>query len=118
MNSAAEFDFEPKEARASRSAQVKTVLAEACLASVNKAMEVCGGQAFFRKTGIEQLLRDVGAASYRPLQPKRQHLFSGRVALGMEPIWALAADQVPDMSHAADAVHLGSFVVAQRPAGC
>lgn len=86
VNNAVEFDFEPSEARASRSAQAKTVLADACMATVSKAMEVCGGQAFFRKTGIEQLMRDVRAAPYHPLQPKRQHLFSGRVALGLDPI--------------------------------
>ena len=85
IDNAAEFNFEPDPMRASRSTQIKSVLADCCIATVTKAMEVCGGQGFFRHTGIERLMRDVRGALYHPLQPKRQHRFSGRLALGLEP---------------------------------
>ncbi|MFT5433468.1 MAG: alkylation response protein AidB-like acyl-CoA dehydrogenase [Myxococcota bacterium] len=81
-----EYDFAPELARATAAVQGKTTLAEACIRTVETAMELGGGSAFFRKSGIEKLMRDVRAAPYHPLQPKRQHLFSGRVALGLEPI--------------------------------
>jgi alkylation response protein AidB-like acyl-CoA dehydrogenase len=86
IENAAEFDFAPEVERASRAVQAKTLLADACIRCVEKAMELGGGGAFFRKVGIERLMRDVRGAPYHPLQPKRQHLFSGRVALGLEPV--------------------------------
>ncbi|MEM7138466.1 MAG: acyl-CoA dehydrogenase family protein [Myxococcota bacterium] len=82
----AEYEFEATDERASIGVQAKTVTAEACVRTVSKAMEVGGGQAFFRRIGIEKLMRDVRASHYHPLQPKRQHSFSGRVALGLPAV--------------------------------
>lgn len=79
-------DFVPTLERTTRSLQAKTTLAEACIRCVSKAMEAGGGSAFFRRSGVEQLMRDVRAAPYHPLQAKRQHIFSGRVALDLEPM--------------------------------
>jgi Acyl-CoA dehydrogenase, C-terminal domain len=64
----------------------KTVAANACIQTVEKAFEVVGGGAFFRSLGLERLLRDVHGAQFHPLQEKRQHLFTGRVALGLDPV--------------------------------
>ncbi|MCZ6637090.1 MAG: hypothetical protein O7C66_02725, partial [Alphaproteobacteria bacterium] len=64
----------------------KTIAANAVIATVEKAMEVAGGGGFFRKTGIERLLRDAHGARYHPLGEKPQQRFSGRLALGLEPI--------------------------------
>jgi alkylation response protein AidB-like acyl-CoA dehydrogenase len=64
----------------------KTVAANACIQTVEKAFEVVGGGAFFRSVGLERLLRDVHGAQFHPLQEKRQHLFTGRVALGLDPV--------------------------------
>ena len=86
VENANEYDFEPELERACRTAEAKTLLAEACIRTCDKAMELGGGGAFFRRSGIEQLYRDVRGAPYHPLQPKRQHLFSGRVSLGLEPV--------------------------------
>lgn len=80
------YDFEPVDATANAIYIRKTILARAAIATVEKAMEVVGGSSFFRKTGIERLLRDVQGVRYHPLQEKRQHLFTGRMALGLEPI--------------------------------
>jgi hypothetical protein len=49
-------------------------------------MEVGGGQAFAVGGGIEHLLRDVHGATYHPLPPAAQQLFTGRVALGLDPV--------------------------------
>ncbi len=63
----------------------KTIAAEACKLACAKAVEACGGPGFLRGNGIECLLRDVMASHFHPLQEKRQHLFTGHVALGKEP---------------------------------
>jgi alkylation response protein AidB-like acyl-CoA dehydrogenase len=64
----------------------KTIVAESVLATVEKALEAAGGAGFYRKTGLERLLRDAHAAQFHPLSAKRQHRFTGRVALGLDPI--------------------------------
>ena len=47
-----------------------------------------GGAGYFRSAGLERLLRDARAGHYHPMQPKRQHVFSGRFALGLDPVRA------------------------------
>ncbi|HUZ13409.1 MAG TPA: acyl-CoA dehydrogenase family protein [Caulobacteraceae bacterium] len=64
----------------------KTIAAESVLATVEKALEAAGGAGFYRSTGLERLLRDAHAAQFHPLGAKRQHGFTGRVALGLDPI--------------------------------
>lgn len=64
----------------------KTIAADAVLATVEKALEAAGGAGFYRKTGLERLLRDAHGAQFHPLSAKRQHRFTGRVALGLDPI--------------------------------
>ena len=83
---AAEYDFKPEVARADRGLVGKTLLARAALATVEKAMEVVGGASYFRRTGLERLLRDVHGAPYHPMPEKRQQLVTGRLALGLDPL--------------------------------
>ena len=64
----------------------KTIVAEGVLATVEKALEVAGGAGFYRKAGLERLLRDAHGAQFHPLPAKRQHRFTGRIALGPDPI--------------------------------
>jgi len=64
----------------------KTIVAEHVLMTVEKALEAAGGVGFYRKTGLERLLRDAHGAQFHPLSAKRQHRFTGRVALGLDPI--------------------------------
>jgi alkylation response protein AidB-like acyl-CoA dehydrogenase len=64
----------------------KTIVAEGVLATVEKALEVAGGAGFYRKAGLERLLRDAHGAQFHPLSAKRQHRFTGRIALGLDPI--------------------------------
>lgn len=60
----------------------RTLTGRHAIAAVSKAMELAGGQAFYRKAGIERLFRDVQAARYHPLPEKAQLDFTGRHALG------------------------------------
>lgn len=64
----------------------KTIVAEHVLATVEKALEAAGGAGFYRETGLERLLRDAHGAQFHPLSGKRQHRFTGRIALGLDPI--------------------------------
>jgi alkylation response protein AidB-like acyl-CoA dehydrogenase len=62
----------------------RTLVGQAAIATVDKAMEVAGGAAFYRKFGLERLFRDVQAARFHPLQEKTQLRYSGRLALGLD----------------------------------
>ena len=64
----------------------KTIAAEHVIATVEKALEAAGGGGFYRKTGLERFLRDAHAAQFHPLSAKKQHRFTGRLALGLDPI--------------------------------
>jgi acyl-CoA dehydrogenase len=62
----------------------RTLAGRAAIRTVEKAMEVVGGASFYRKLGLERLLRDVQGARYHPLQEKRQLRYTGRLALGLD----------------------------------
>jgi alkylation response protein AidB-like acyl-CoA dehydrogenase len=64
----------------------KTIAAESLKRAVEKALEVVGGGGLFRSLGLERLVRDIHAAQFHPLQPKRQHRFTGRLVLGLDPV--------------------------------
>lgn len=81
-----DYDFAPTVEHASAVLVRKSIAARACVAVVNKALEVTGGAGYLRRTGVERLLRDVFAAQFHPLPEKRQQLFTGRVALGLDPV--------------------------------
>ena len=83
---AAEYDFAPELERANRALVAKTLLANAVIQTVEKAMEVVGGAAYFRRMGIERLLRDVHGAPNHPLPERRQQMLTGRLALGLDPL--------------------------------
>jgi acyl-CoA dehydrogenase len=62
----------------------RTLVGRAVLDTVDAAMEVAGGAAFFRANGLERLYRDAQGARYHPLQEGQQKDFTARIALGME----------------------------------
>lgn len=62
----------------------RTLIGQATVETVAKAMEVAGGAAFYRKTGLERAFRDIQAARFHPLQEKPQLDLTGRVALGWD----------------------------------
>jgi alkylation response protein AidB-like acyl-CoA dehydrogenase len=83
---AANYDFGPTEQTANAILMRKTIAARSSMQAVEKALEAVGGAGFFRGLGLERLLRDVHGAQFHPLPEKRQLLFTGRLALGLEPV--------------------------------
>ena len=82
----ADYTFTPDVATANAILIRKTIAAEALMAAVEKALAAVGGAGLFRSLGLERLVRDIHGAQFHPLQPKRQHRFTGRLALGLEPV--------------------------------
>lgn len=80
------FDFTPTPELASAVLARKTICAKHVIATAEKALELTGGSGYFRKAGLERLLRDAHAAQFHPLPEKRQAMFTGRVALGLAPV--------------------------------
>ena len=80
------YDFEPSLENGNAILIRKTIAANALIATSEKALEVAGGIGFYRGFGLERLLRDSYAAQFHPLPEKQQHLFTGRLVLGLEPI--------------------------------
>jgi alkylation response protein AidB-like acyl-CoA dehydrogenase len=83
---AANYDFALVDETANGIFIRKTIAARAAIQTVEKAMELVGGSALYRSVGLERLLRDVQGGLYHPYHEKRQHLFTGRLALGLEPV--------------------------------
>lgn len=81
-----DLDFAPGTGIADAILIRKTLAVNAALAAVEKALECMGGSGYYRSSGLERLLRDVHAGQFHPLPEKRQHLFTGRLALGLEPV--------------------------------
>jgi alkylation response protein AidB-like acyl-CoA dehydrogenase len=61
----------------------RTLIGQGTVRTVEKAMELVGGASFLRGTGLERLFRDVQGARFHPLPEKRQHAYTGRMALGL-----------------------------------
>jgi acyl-CoA dehydrogenase len=62
----------------------RTILAQACMRTCEKAMEVAGGAGFYRGAGLERALRDIQGARYHPLPEKPQTRLTGRYLLGLD----------------------------------
>jgi acyl-CoA dehydrogenase len=62
----------------------RTLAGQAAIRTVERAMEVAGGAAFYRGLGLERAFRDVQGARFHPLQEKPQLRYSGRLALGLD----------------------------------
>jgi alkylation response protein AidB-like acyl-CoA dehydrogenase len=75
---------EPGPASTNRVMTGRTLAGQGALRTVERAMEVAGGSAFFRSTGLERAFRDVQGARYHPLQEKAQLRYAGRFALGLD----------------------------------
>lgn len=63
---------------------LRTLVGNGAIQTVERAMMVAGGSAFYRSSGIERAFRDVQAARYHPLQEKVQLEYAGRTALGWD----------------------------------
>ncbi|MCS0502973.1 acyl-CoA dehydrogenase family protein [Ancylobacter mangrovi] len=61
----------------------RTLVAQHAIKAVEFAMEVAGGQSFYRSAGLERRFRDIQGARYHPLQSGPQALYAGASALGL-----------------------------------
>jgi acyl-CoA dehydrogenase len=86
LDLANDLDFEPTVDLANEVLIRKTILANAVISVTEKALETTGGAGYFRAVGIERLLRDAHAGQFHPLAEKKQQLFTGRLALGLDPV--------------------------------
>jgi alkylation response protein AidB-like acyl-CoA dehydrogenase len=78
-----DLKFEPSLKNSSAVLVRRTLLSQAAIRAISKALEITAGAGYFRPLGLERLLRDVLASQFHPLPPKRQQQFTGRVALGL-----------------------------------
>lgn len=76
-----EFDFAPEDRLGNEILMRKTVVANTVIDTVTKAMEINGGQSYFKNQEMERLFRDVQAARFHPLAEPEQLLFSGEFSL-------------------------------------
>ena len=86
MLNIATTDYKPGIDNSNLMVRYKTLLVRSAIKTVEKAMEATGGVGYFRGTGLEKCFRDIQAAKYHPIQERKQYLFSGRIALGLEPV--------------------------------
>jgi alkylation response protein AidB-like acyl-CoA dehydrogenase len=81
-----DLDVEPGIHQANRALIRKTLVAEAVRRTTSKALEASGGRGYFRASGLERLMRDAEAAQFHPMPAKKQQRFTGRLAMGLDPI--------------------------------
>ena len=75
------YDFAPVDQLGHEMLTRKSIVAKACIDVVSQAMELVGGQSYYRSYGLEKLFRDVQAAQHHPLPEKEQVHFSGEFLL-------------------------------------
>lgn len=85
MVDTASRDFQPSLEISDRILRYRTGAGRAAIRTVDKAIEAVGGSAYFRSMGLERCFRDVQGVRFHPLQERKQYLFTGRAALGLEP---------------------------------
>ena len=82
----ASTEYAPDLANADLTFKRKTIVSRAIVRVGYLAMEVAGGGSFFRALGLERCMRDIQGVRFHPLHELRQYQFSGRVALGLDPV--------------------------------
>ena len=81
-----DLDLEPAVEHANRALIHKTIVANAIRHTVDRALEATGGAGYFRRLGLERILRDAQAAQFHPMPARKQHRFTGRLAMGLDPM--------------------------------
>lgn len=92
-----DLSFEPSVKTANAILIRKTIAAKAVIQTAEKALETAGGGGFYRRKGLERLVRDAHAIQFHPLQEKRQQHFTGRLAMGLDPI-EVPAEQIQPLA--------------------
>ena len=80
------YGFTPSLDRVNDALARKAIVATQVKAAVETAAELVGGPGFYRGHAIERIVRDVRAMHYHPLPLRRQQVFNGRLAMGLDPV--------------------------------
>jgi alkylation response protein AidB-like acyl-CoA dehydrogenase len=83
-----DYAFAPDLAITSDVLTRKAIAARSVKSAIETASEIVGGAGFYRGHPMERIVRDMRAFHFHPLPERIQQSFSGRVALGMEPVEA------------------------------
>lgn len=75
------FDFTLDQNMTVEILSLKTNVSEACRNVVEGAVEMIGGQSFYKINPIERIFRDIQAAQFHPLAKWDQYLFTGQQIL-------------------------------------
>lgn len=67
-----------------RAMACRTLLGQAAIETVERALELAGGAGFYRKAGLERAFRDIQGARFHPLREGPQLALAGRLALGLD----------------------------------
>ncbi len=86
MVAVAQNGHTPSAAESDLAFKRKTTIATAVTRVTYLAMEVAGGSSYFRAQQLERCFRDVQGMRFHPFHERRQQQFSGRVALGLDPV--------------------------------
>src|SRR3989441_1475162 len=80
------LDYTPSHGLSNTSYKRKTIFSRSATRALSCAMEAVGGGSFFRAAGIERAFRDIQGIRFHPWHERRSYLFSGRIALGLDPV--------------------------------
>ena len=86
LRSSNNLKYVPSNEHSGRTMARKTVASDALIETVRLGIEATGGFGFAKNSSLERLYRDVHGCLFHPLPRAKQTSFSGRVALGHEPI--------------------------------
>ena len=75
-------DPEPSMQNVVRVMQAKRAVAEEAVSACDTVLQIAGGASYYRKSGLEQAVRDVRGVLFHPLPPEPTLLFAGKVMLG------------------------------------
>jgi acyl-CoA dehydrogenase len=78
-----DLDFEPSIEKTNQILIRKTIVTQAVIRTAEKSLEATGGGGYFRASSLERMLRDSFAGQFHPMTPKKQHKFTGRLAMGL-----------------------------------
>ncbi|MGE0227225.1 MAG: acyl-CoA dehydrogenase family protein [Dehalococcoidia bacterium] len=85
--------FTPRVELSSTVLALKSQVVEEVRRAVEAAIDAAGGAGYYRRTGLDRIRRDVRAGDFHPLPRRQQLSFTGRAALGLEPVEAPRLEQ-------------------------
>jgi alkylation response protein AidB-like acyl-CoA dehydrogenase len=79
---AGDLEVKPDKSLSVEMLSLKTNVSDSCIEAAQLAMEVVGGQGFYRRNLLERIFRDIQASQFHPLPRWEQMAFTGEQLLG------------------------------------